>query len=81
MRCPPPCGSGMPYAVPDQAFLTRDGYLAISARTQAEWARLCSAIGREDLVDDPCQADLNADGSVSTADLLQFLTSFGEECN
>jgi crotonobetainyl-CoA:carnitine CoA-transferase CaiB-like acyl-CoA transferase len=52
-QCPPPCGSGMPYAVPDQAFLTRDGYLAISARTQAEWARLCSAIGREDLVDDP----------------------------
>lgn len=27
-----------------------------------------------------CQADLNADGSVSTADLLQFLTAFGEEC-
>jgi hypothetical protein len=24
---------------------------------------------------------LNEDGSVSTADLLQFLTAFGEECN
>ena len=35
----------------------------------------------EDLVEDPCQADLNEDGSVSTADLLQFLTAFGEECN
>ena len=32
----------------------------------------------EDLVEDPCQADLNEDGSVSTADLLQFLTAFGE---
>ena len=35
----------------------------------------------EDLVDDPCQADLNEDGSVSTADLLQFLTAFGEVCS
>lgn len=35
----------------------------------------------EDIVDDLCQADMNGDGIVSTADLLQFLTAFGEECN
>ena len=35
----------------------------------------------EDIVDDPCQADMNGDGIVSTADLLQFLTAFGEECD
>jgi hypothetical protein len=28
----------------------------------------------------PCPADLNGDGSVSTADLLQFLTAFGQIC-
>jgi len=28
----------------------------------------------------PCPADLNGDGSVSTADLLEFLTSFGQIC-
>ena len=36
-RSPLACGSGMPYSVPDQAFRVRDGYLAVSARTQAEW--------------------------------------------
>ena len=40
-RSPGPCGSGMPYSVPDQAFGVRDGYLAVSARTQVEWERLC----------------------------------------
>ncbi len=28
----------------------------------------------------PCPADLNGDGSVSTADLLEFLTAFGSSC-
>ena len=52
-RCAPPQGSGMPYAVPDQAFQALDGYLAVSARTQHEWERLCRAVDREDLLDDP----------------------------
>ena len=43
----------MPYSVPDQAFRVRDGYLAVSARTQAEWERLCRALGQEGLLDDP----------------------------
>ena len=29
----------------------------------------------------PCPADLNGDGSVSTADLLEFLTAFGQFAN
>ena len=52
-RSPVPCGSGMPYSVPDQAFRVRDGYLAVSARTQAEWEQLCRALGQESLLDDP----------------------------
>ncbi|ETW96977.1 MAG: hypothetical protein ETSY1_24475 [Candidatus Entotheonella factor] len=52
-QCAPPHGSGMPYIVPDQAFDVRDGYLAISARTQAEWEALCQALERQDLLDEP----------------------------
>jgi crotonobetainyl-CoA:carnitine CoA-transferase CaiB-like acyl-CoA transferase len=52
-RSPVPCGSGVPYSVPDQAFRVRDGYLAVSARTQAEWERLCRALGQEALLDEP----------------------------
>lgn len=52
-HCAPAQGSGMPYAVPDQAFPVQDGYLAVSARTQDEWERLCHALDRADLLDDP----------------------------
>ena len=52
-QSPVPCGSGLPYSVPDQALRVRDGYLAVSARTQAEWERLCRALGQEALLDDP----------------------------
>ena len=31
-------------------------------------------------LDNPCPADLNGDGSVSTADLLEFLVDFGNPC-
>jgi crotonobetainyl-CoA:carnitine CoA-transferase CaiB-like acyl-CoA transferase len=48
---PMPGGSGVPYSVPDQAFRVRDGYLAVSARTQAEWERLCRALGQQALLD------------------------------
>ena len=51
--CARPHGSGMPYAVPDQAFRARDGYIAVSARTPAEWEHLCQALGQEQLLHDP----------------------------
>jgi crotonobetainyl-CoA:carnitine CoA-transferase CaiB-like acyl-CoA transferase len=57
-RAATPFGSGMPYAVPDQAFRVRDGYLAISARTQADWERLCQAVQRDDLRQHPDYATL-----------------------
>jgi crotonobetainyl-CoA:carnitine CoA-transferase CaiB-like acyl-CoA transferase len=56
--CAPPHGSGMPYSVPDQAFAVRDGYLAVSARTQAEWEALCHVLERQDLLHDPCYRTL-----------------------
>ena len=54
----PPHGSGMPYAVPDQAFRVRDGYLAVSARTQDEWIALCRVLDRQDLLETPNYANL-----------------------
>ena len=30
--------------------------------------------------EDSCPADINQDGVVTTSDLLQFLSAFGQEC-
>jgi CoA:oxalate CoA-transferase len=43
--------------VPDQAFAVRDGYVAISARTQEEWERLCRVLGLEKCLADPRYRD------------------------
>jgi crotonobetainyl-CoA:carnitine CoA-transferase CaiB-like acyl-CoA transferase len=69
-----PCGSGMPYAVPDQAFQVRDGYLAVSARTPAEWERLCRALGQEALLADPRYRTL-ADRITHRATLVAHLAA------
>ena len=50
---PPPQGSGVASAVPDQAFRVLDGYLALSAHTPQEWEGLCRALGQMELRDDP----------------------------
>lgn len=52
-KSPPPQGSGVAYAVPDQAFRVLDGYLALSAHTPQDWERLCRALGQMALGDDP----------------------------
>ena len=38
--------------VPDAAFATLDGWIAVSAPTQPVWRRLCVALGQPDLADD-----------------------------
>jgi crotonobetainyl-CoA:carnitine CoA-transferase CaiB-like acyl-CoA transferase len=48
-----PLGSGSPHIVPDEAFRTADGWIAVSAPTQRCWVRLCAALGRPALADDP----------------------------
>jgi CoA:oxalate CoA-transferase len=50
---PGPMGSSRPNIVPDQAFLTALGYISISAVHNGIWARLCEALGRPDLIQDP----------------------------
>ena len=38
---------------PRGAFQTRDGYVALNVPDDLTWSRLCRAMGREDLIDDP----------------------------
>jgi len=50
---PRPLGSARAHIVPDQAFATADGYLTVTALNEGLWAKLCAAIERPDLGDDP----------------------------
>ena len=54
---PGPVGSGHLLSTPYQAFPTRDGYVMIGAANQANWERLCRAVDRADLLEDPKYAD------------------------
>ena len=49
---PGPKGSAHRLTAPYQAFETSDGYVNIGAANQANWERLCGAIGRDELVSD-----------------------------
>ena len=50
---PGPMGSTHRLTAPYQPFETADGYVNIGAANQANWERLCAAIGRDELVSDP----------------------------
>ena len=50
---PGPNGSAHQLSAPYQAFPTSDGYLTIGGANQSNWERLCSAVGREELLSDP----------------------------
>jgi formyl-CoA transferase/CoA:oxalate CoA-transferase len=91
---PPSAGPGHPLARgPWRIFATRDGYIGIGGVTDKNWAGLCSAIERPDLVDDPrfaaaTQRIANTDALLSlleplfreksTADLVRRLRANGQ---
>ncbi len=50
---PGPSGSAHQISAPYQAFPTSDGYMTIGGANQRNWERLCHAIGRPELIDDP----------------------------
>jgi crotonobetainyl-CoA:carnitine CoA-transferase CaiB-like acyl-CoA transferase len=50
-------GSRHPLVAPFQAFPTKDAPIVICVDTEAQWAQLCEAIGRSDLVGYPLFAD------------------------
>ncbi|MCX8073500.1 MAG: CoA transferase [Candidatus Binatia bacterium] len=49
----PKFGNGHPDLVPYQAFAASDGYFILACLTNAFFKRLCTALGREDLLADP----------------------------
>ena len=50
---PGPKGSTHRLTAPYQPFETADGYVNVGAANQANWERLCAAIGRDELISDP----------------------------
>jgi crotonobetainyl-CoA:carnitine CoA-transferase CaiB-like acyl-CoA transferase len=46
-------GSGHASVAPYGAFPTSDGYLVVAVATDALWRRFCTALGHEELIDDP----------------------------
>ncbi len=45
-------GSAAPYAAPNEAFETADGYVMVAAYTAKRWPALCEALGRPELAGD-----------------------------
>jgi crotonobetainyl-CoA:carnitine CoA-transferase CaiB-like acyl-CoA transferase len=92
---PGPVGSGHHLSAPYQAFTTKDSYIMVGGANQANWERLCGAIGREDLLEEdifasnalrmqnvvPLEATLQDTLSQqSTAHWLEVLESAGVPC-
>ena len=54
---PSKLGSAAPYAAPNEAFPTADGWIMVAAYQPSRWVRLCALIGGESLATDPRFAD------------------------
>jgi crotonobetainyl-CoA:carnitine CoA-transferase CaiB-like acyl-CoA transferase len=52
------CGSGAPYATPNEAYPANDGWLMVAAYQPARWTALCQALGKPTLAVDPRFATL-----------------------
>ncbi len=73
-----PLGAASAHIAPDDAFVTSDGHIAVSAPTQRCWKRLCTAVGRADLQDDArfaTNADRLAARPVLTAILSEIFAT------
>lgn len=56
-QVPPQVGNDHPTSMPTSAYRTRDGFINVAATGTIMWRRLCDAIGRPALFDDPRFAD------------------------
>lgn len=59
-RVPEPFGSAHRLSAPYQALRTKDGYVTVGANNPRLWERLCEAIGRTELQEDPRFVDNDA---------------------
>lgn len=67
-------GNAHPTIVPYQSFQTADSFLVLGAASEAIWKRLCPALGRADLADDPRFAK-NADRVEHRQELIALLAA------
>jgi crotonobetainyl-CoA:carnitine CoA-transferase CaiB-like acyl-CoA transferase len=65
-------GNAHPTIVPYQSFQTADSFLVLGAASEAIWKRLCPALGRGELADDPRFAK-NADRVEHRQELVALL--------
>lgn len=66
-------GNAHPNIVPYQSFNTADGYMVIGAASEGNWQRLCQAIEKSELADDPRFAR-NAQRVAHRQELIAILT-------
>ncbi|MBM4299849.1 MAG: CoA transferase, partial [Deltaproteobacteria bacterium] len=66
-------GNAHPSIVPYQSFQTADGYLVLGAASESIWKRLCPALDRAELTDDPRFAK-NADRVANRTELIAILS-------
>ncbi|MBZ9781405.1 CoA transferase [Pseudomonas sp. REP124] len=52
-QLPKPIGSAAPYAAPNEAFRTEDGWIMVAAYNGNRWERLCAVLGHGEWVQDP----------------------------
>ncbi len=67
-KVPPQVGNDHPTSMPTSAYRTADGFINVAAAGSAIWKRLCDAIGRPDLMNDPRFA--SAEGRASHREAL-----------
>jgi crotonobetainyl-CoA:carnitine CoA-transferase CaiB-like acyl-CoA transferase len=70
---PKRCGSGIEQIVPYQAFAAADGHIMVAAGNDNLFRRLCEAIGRPGLAEDP-RFRTNKDRVVNRAALIPILS-------
>ena len=70
-------GSGAPYASPNEAYATLDGYILLAAYQDTHWNRLCDAIDRPQLCTDPRFATLTKRMENRPALSVELETVFG----
>jgi CoA:oxalate CoA-transferase len=71
-KVPGPIGSRHPSITPFQEFRAADGYFVAGAGNEAIWQRMCDAIGRPELRDDP-RFRINAERTRNHAALEEIL--------
>ncbi len=52
-KAPGQAGNDHPTSMPTSAYKTKDGYMNIAATGEPMWRRVCQAIGREDMLENP----------------------------